>query len=45
MYDYLRLELKRTLRDRRYLIMTIAMPVALYCCSATSSGTSRPPMG
>lgn len=45
MTAYLRLELVRTLRDRRYLIMTIAMPVALYLLFSSVFGSQPPSDG
>jgi ABC-2 type transport system permease protein len=45
MSAYLRLELLRTLRDRRYLIMTVAMPVALYLLFSTVFGNQPPSDG
>jgi ABC-2 type transport system permease protein len=45
MSAYLRLELLRTLRDRRWLIMTVAMPIALYLLFSAVFGKQPPTNG
>jgi ABC-2 type transport system permease protein len=45
MPTYLRLEVLRMLRDRRYLIMTVAMPVALYLLFSNVFGGGAPVNG
>jgi hypothetical protein len=45
MSAYLRLELLRTLRDRRWLIMTVAMPVGLYLLFSGVFGNQPPTNG
>lgn len=45
MLVYLRLEVVRMVRDRRYLIMTVAMPVALYLLFSSVFGGGAPVNG